>query len=167
MKLEFAVALTLIVTGAPALAAEPDGLMLPPGFHAGVVAEGLGAIRHMAIRDNGDIYVSTRHGRDQASAGIIALRLGPDHKAAQTEHFSTVDQGTGIRIYQGALYAASGTRISHRFPLDGEAHWCPRPLRKRSSTALPPAITQSRLTAKAGCSSRSTAAETSAPIPYA
>jgi len=120
MKLEFAVAFALVVVSAPALAAEPDGLTLPPGFHASVVAEGLGAVRHMAIRGNGDIYVSTRHGRDQASAGIIALRLGPDHKPAQTEHFSAVDQGTGIRIYRGALYAASGTGI-YRFPLDGEA----------------------------------------------
>ena len=66
MKLEFAVAFALVVVSAPALAAEPDGLTLPPGFHASVVAEGLGAVRHMAIRGNGDIYVSTRHGRDQA-----------------------------------------------------------------------------------------------------
>jgi hypothetical protein len=84
------------------------------------MAEGLGSIRHMAIRDNGDIYVSTRHGRNQPSTGIIALRLGPDHKAIQIEHFSDVDQGTGIRIYKGALYAASATAI-YRFPLDGNS----------------------------------------------
>jgi glucose/arabinose dehydrogenase len=112
------VALALSFAAAPLLAAEPDGLVLPPGFHASVVAEGLGPIRHMAIRDNGDIYVSTRHGRNQPSTGIIALRLGPDHKAIQIEHFSDVDQGTGIRIYKGALYAASATAI-YRFPLDG------------------------------------------------
>ncbi|HEX4635147.1 MAG TPA: PQQ-dependent sugar dehydrogenase [Rhizomicrobium sp.] len=110
----------LCVSSPLALASEPDGLTLPPGFHASVVAEGLGPIRHMAIRDNGDIYVSTSHRRDQPSAGIIALRQGPDHKAVQVEHFSTVDQGTGIRIYKGALYAASGTGI-YRFALDGSA----------------------------------------------
>jgi hypothetical protein len=44
------------------------------------------------IRDNGDIYVSTRHGRKQTSTGIIALRLDPDHKAIQIEHFNDVDQ---------------------------------------------------------------------------
>src|SRR5271168_1857173 len=112
-------AFALSVAAGPLLAAEPDGLVLPPGFHASVVAEGLGPIRHMAIRDNGDIYVSTRHPRNQPSTGIIALRLGPDHKAIQIEHFSDVDQGTGIRIYKGALYAASGTGI-YRFPLDGK-----------------------------------------------
>jgi len=120
MKSAFVAA--LLLAAAPALAAEPDGLVLPSGFHATVVADGLGPIRHMAVRDNGDIYVSTRHGRDQPSVGIIALRLGPDHKAAQTEHFAvgTVGQGTGIRIHDGALYAASGTGI-YRFPLSGGA----------------------------------------------
>src|ERR1700723_1969675 len=99
------VAFVAMLAAAPALAAEPDGLTLPPGFHATVVAEGLGPIRHMAVRDNGDIYISTRHGRDQPSIGIIALHLGPDHKAAQVEHFGTIDQATGIHIYKGALYA--------------------------------------------------------------
>jgi len=112
----------LLLAAAPAFAAEPDGLVLPSGFHATVVADGLGPIRHMAVRDNGDIYVSTRHGRDQPSAGIIALRPGPDHKAAQTGHFAVgaVDQGTGIRVHKGALYAASGTGV-WRFPLPGDA----------------------------------------------
>jgi glucose/arabinose dehydrogenase len=113
-------AFALGIANGPALAAEPDGLILPPGFHASVVAEGLGPIRHMAIRGNGDIYVSTNHRRDQPSTGIIALRLGPDHKATQTEHFGTVDQGTGIRFYKGALYAASGTGI-YRFSFDSDA----------------------------------------------
>ena len=111
----------LMLAAAPAFAgdvraAEPDGLILPPGFHASVVAEGLGPIRHMAVSDKGDIYVSTRHGKDQPSVGIIALRLGADHKPVQTEHFGTVDQGTGIRVYKGALYAASGTGV-YRFAL--------------------------------------------------
>lgn len=110
----------LAVASEPVLAAEPDNLILPDGFHATVVAEGLGPIRHMAIRGNGDIYVSTQHRRDQPSTGLIALRPGPDHKAQQIEHFSSVDQGTGIRIYKGALYAASGTGI-YRFSLDGDA----------------------------------------------
>ena len=113
-------ALALGMVSGAARATEPDGLVLPAGFHATVVAEGLGPVRHLTVRDNGDIYVSTRHARNQPSTGIIALRLGADHKAVQTEHFSTVDQATGIRIYKGALYAASPTAI-YRFPLDGNA----------------------------------------------
>ena len=111
-------AAALMLSAVPAFAAEVDGLTLPSGFHASVVADGLGPIRHMAVSDRGDIYVSTRHGRDAPSVGNIAQRLGADHKAVQTEHFAvgTVDQGTGIRIRNGALYAASGTGV-YRFPL--------------------------------------------------
>lgn len=103
-------AFVAVLAATPALAAEPDGLILPPGFHATVVADGVGPIRHMALRGN-DIYLSTRHGRDQASVGIVALRLGPDHKPLQTDHIPGVDQGTGIRIYKGYLYAANSTGV--------------------------------------------------------
>ena len=113
-------ALAICTTASAAAATEPDGLVLPPGFHATVVAESLGHIRHMAVRDNGDIYVSTTHARTGPPTGIIALRLGPDHVAKQTEHFGTVDGGTGIRIYKGALYAASNAAV-YRFPLDDKS----------------------------------------------
>jgi glucose/arabinose dehydrogenase len=104
------VAFVAMLAAAPALAAEPDGLVLLPGFHATVVADGVGPIRHMALRGN-DIYLSTRHGRDQASVGIVALRLGPDHKPLQTDHIPGIDQGTGIHIYKGFLYAANGAGV--------------------------------------------------------
>ena len=74
----------------------------------------------MAIRDNGDIYVSTSHPRNKPGMGIFALRLGPDHTVKQTEHFGTVDNGTAIQIYKGALYAASNTGI-FRFQLDDKS----------------------------------------------
>jgi glucose/arabinose dehydrogenase len=117
---KFALAILALGIAATNLSAsEPDGLTLPHGFHASVVAQDLGSIRHMAIRSNGDIYVSTRRTKTQ-TLGILALRLGPDHKATQIEHFSTVDQGTGIRIYKGALYASSNTAV-YRFSFDGDA----------------------------------------------
>ena len=80
---------------------EPDGLILPASFHATVVAEGLGSIRHLAVRGNGDIFVSTRHGAGQPSSGIIALRLGPDHKAVQSTHFSEVEAGHRYPVSSG------------------------------------------------------------------
>src|SRR3569623_3738241 len=101
------VAFVALMATAPALAAEPDGLILPSGFHATVVAEGLGPVRHMAVRGN-DIYVSTRHGPTAPSVGIIAIRMGADHKAAETQHIAGSDQGTGIRVYINYLYAATG-----------------------------------------------------------
>ena len=36
------------------------GLMLPEGFKAIVVADSVGPARHLAVRDNGDIYIKLR-----------------------------------------------------------------------------------------------------------
>src|SRR5579863_8928635 len=101
-----------------ALAEEPDGLILPSGFHAGVVAESLGPVRHLAVRENGDIYVSTPVDKQNSGSGIIALHLDANHKAVQVEHFGTVAGGTAIRFYKSALYAASPSGI-YRFTFSG------------------------------------------------
>ena len=116
----FAVAIALSCVAMPAFAAEPDGLTLPPGFHATVVAEGLGnMVRHMAFAGPNRLYVSTeRQGKDAPNAGIIALHLNAKHVADQTEHFSTIDNGTAIAFYKGALYASSPTTV-YRFHLSG------------------------------------------------
>ena len=108
------------LTSSLSLADEPDGLQLPPGFHASIVAEGLGPVRHLAVRDNGDIYVSTLKDKQGAGGGIIALHLDAHHKADQTMRFGTVDGGTGIRFHRGALYAASSNTV-YRFKFQGNA----------------------------------------------
>lgn len=110
--------LLLSLVSTPVLAAEPDGLTLPQGFHASVVAESLGPIRHLAVRENGDIYVSTPVDKVNKGAGIIALALDANHKATQVQHFSTVDGGTGIRFYRGDLYASAPTAV-YRFTFKG------------------------------------------------
>ena len=112
----FSTALVLVCAAGLAFAAEPDGLILPSGFHASVVADSLGPVRHLAVRDNGDIYVSTPVDKQNSGSGIIALHLDPNYKAVQVEHFGTVAGGTGIRFYKGALYAASASAI-YRFTL--------------------------------------------------
>ena len=100
-----------------AFAAEPDGLVLPAGFHASIVSEGLGPIRHLAVRPNGDLYISTPVDKQNKGAGIIVLHLDANHKADRVEHFGVVAGGTGIRFNKGALYAASGTGV-YRFTFD-------------------------------------------------
>lgn len=120
MKTFIPAALALCFLSAPAWADEPDGLKLPPGFHASVAAEGLTGARHIAVRANGDVYISTRTPKGAPSAGIIALHIGPDGKADRTEHFGTVDGGTGLRFYHGALYAASVTGV-YRFEFTDDA----------------------------------------------
>src|SRR5258708_4114267 len=101
----------LVLAAGLAFAAEPDGLVLPRGFHASIGSEGLGPIRHLAVRPNGDLYISTPVDRQNKGAGIIALHMDVNHKADRVEHFGSVAGGTGLRFYKGALYAASGTGV--------------------------------------------------------
>lgn len=103
-----------------AQAAEPDNLALPPGFHATLVADGLGPfVRHLAFRDKQTLYISTeRQTKDAANAGILALHLDAQGKADRVEHFSQIDDGTGIAFHDGALYAASADSV-YRFRFSG------------------------------------------------
>ncbi|HYM26166.1 MAG TPA: PQQ-dependent sugar dehydrogenase [Vicinamibacterales bacterium] len=111
----------IVITGLTLTAAnETDGLKLPDGFHATVVADGLGPIRHLAVRDSGDVYVSTPKDAQGKGGGIIALRLDASHRAITTEHFGDIDGGTGIRIAGGHLYASAPDGV-YRFAFDGNA----------------------------------------------
>ena len=53
--------------------ADNAGLTLPPGFCAVIVADNVGAARHMAVRDNGDLYVAINN-RPGVPGGVVALR---------------------------------------------------------------------------------------------
>lgn len=85
------------------------GISLPRGFCATVFADRLGPARHMAVRANGDVYVSLA--RPQGGGAIVALRdsTGDGH-ADQIRRFGSTG-GTGIAIHGGYLYFASTTRI--------------------------------------------------------
>lgn len=117
-----AVTCLLSLAALPVMAAEPDGLTLPPGFHATVVAEDLGSVtRHMAFRDASRLYVSTQQLKPgAANPGIIALHLDAHHHADRIEHFSSIDNGTTIAVHKGALFAASANTL-YRIPLSGSA----------------------------------------------
>ena len=160
----FAAGFVLALAAVPAFAAEPDGLTLPPGFHATVVADGLGnTARHMAFRDASRLYVSTeRQGKDAPDVGIIALHLSGKHVADKTEHFSSIDNGTAIAVYKGALYTAPPTRSIASG--SRATHWCRRPRRKSWSPTCP-AARPSPSTTRAIFTSRSAAAAMSAPRP--
>jgi len=110
-----ALAAICLCVSASAFADEPDGLVLPAGFHAGIVADGLKGARHLAFRNKDTLYVSTR-GKDN---GIIALHLDTSHKADRSEHFGTVNGGTGIRFWRDMLYASTPTSV-YRFAFSGD-----------------------------------------------
>jgi glucose/arabinose dehydrogenase len=98
---------------------EDAGIRVPEGFDAKVFAEGVGRARHIAVRDNGDVYVALR--RPTEGSGIAALRdEDGDGAADRTEYFGE-HAGTGIAIHDGFLYASSDSAI-FRYPLpEGDA----------------------------------------------
>ncbi len=101
-------------------APDPDngGLQLPEGFAALVVADNLGVARHLAVRDNGDVYVALR--RLQDGHGIVALRdTNGDGRADVIERFGEFP-GTGIGIRDGYLYFASDTAVMRYRLREGE-----------------------------------------------
>lgn len=101
--------------GDPSICDEDDGgLTLPEGFCAAVVADELGRIRHIDVRENGDVYVIHRSMTDDG--GVTALRdTTGDARADVVETFGEV-AGTGIGIHEGYLYASTNTSV-WRYPL--------------------------------------------------
>jgi glucose/arabinose dehydrogenase len=111
---------------APAAAACPadhGGITLPPGFCATVFADNIGHARHMVVAPNGVVYVNTWSGRyyrnDTPPPGgfLIALQdtHGDGHADTVVRFGDTREQGsaggTGIALYNGALYAEVNDRI--------------------------------------------------------
>ncbi len=86
------------------------GLFLPDGFEAIVVVDSLkGRARHIAVNDNGDIYVKARFPRE---GGNIALRdTTGDGKADIIVQFGDYradgTYGTAMRVHNGYLYYSS------------------------------------------------------------
>lgn len=87
------------------------GLFLPGGFEAVVVADSTGPARHLAINDNGDIYVKLSHSK-KGQGGNLALRdVDHDGKADSIVRFGDYDNHGSLsncmRIHDGYLYYAS------------------------------------------------------------
>jgi glucose/arabinose dehydrogenase len=83
------------------------GLYLPDGFGALVVADSVGLARHLAVNDNGDIYVKLRNTTNDP--GNIALRdTTNDGKADILQRFGDYPNdgsfATEMRINDGYLY---------------------------------------------------------------
>src|SRR6478672_7566303 len=66
-------------------------IALPTGFAATIVADSLGAIRHLAVNKNGNIYVKLGALKD--GKGIYYL--------TDTDHNGTLDKCTGFGNYPG------------------------------------------------------------------
>ena len=96
---------------------DPDngGLYLPEGFTALVVVDSIGPARHLAVKDNGDIYVKLRYSPDH-QGGNVALRDGDGNgKVDVVEYFGEYqDHGAlanGMTIHGDYLYFSSSLEI--------------------------------------------------------
>ena len=94
---------------------DPDngGLIVPDGFEVVVVADSIGSARHMAIFDNGDIYVKLREGKPK---GIVGLRdVDHDGKADSIKYFGNYEDvgnyGTAMRIRNGYMYFSTAGEV--------------------------------------------------------
>ena len=88
------------------------GLFLPPGFEAVIVVDSLeGRARHLAVNDNGDIYVKLRYHVDHHGNAVLRDQNG-DGKADVVKYFGDYENdgpfGTAMRIHQGYLYFSYG-----------------------------------------------------------
>ena len=95
---------------------DPDngGLVLPDGFEAVVVADSVGRARHLAVNDNGDIYVKLRNS-SEAGENVALRDTDNDGKADVIKMFGVYDEkgsyGTAMRIYQGYLYFSTAGSV--------------------------------------------------------
>ncbi len=104
----------------PQLTADPKngGIRLPSGFAALIVADNLGHGRHIAVNDNGDLYLALEELNN--GHGIAALRdTSGDGKADLTVYFSDLP-GTGLQVHKGYLYFAHDTCVLRYKLLPGE-----------------------------------------------
>lgn len=95
----------------PAGELDNGGLFLPDNFKAVVVVDSLeGRARHIAVNDNGDIYVKSRF--SNAEGRNVAMRdTNGDGKADVIEKFGKYENersyGTAMRIHNGYVYFSS------------------------------------------------------------
>lgn len=98
---------------------DPDngGLVLPGGFEALVVAEQTGRARHLAVNDNGDIYVKlTYNDAMKGGGGTVGLRdANGDGRADTIVYFGDYkDEGNsavGVTIHNGYLYTSTVRQV--------------------------------------------------------
>jgi glucose/arabinose dehydrogenase len=87
------------------------GITLPPGFCASIVADKLGAARHLAVGPRGDLYVALRREGTPAGA-VIALRdANGDGTFEQQERFGAGLTGTSLAFRGEHLYVGADDRI--------------------------------------------------------
>ncbi len=94
----------------PACDPANGGITLPDGFCAVVVADQVGAPRHLAVAPNGDLFVALA-GRRGGAGGILALRDTSGDGKADVQQTIGTEGGTGIALGKGALYFGTASTV--------------------------------------------------------
>ena len=90
-------------------------ILAPQGFSVEIIAKDLGALRHMTVSKNGDVYVN--RSKLQEGKGIVALKdSNGDGVIDDRKQFADVP-GTGILFHEDYLYAFSKSG-GYRYKLD-------------------------------------------------
>jgi glucose/arabinose dehydrogenase len=89
------------------------GLAIPDGFEAVVVHDGVGRARHLAVTNDGIVYVKLRV---PSPKGLVALRdTSGDGRADDVEVFGayedTGEYGTALRIHRGYLHFSTAGEV--------------------------------------------------------
>jgi len=85
------------------------GLILPSGFGATVFADSLGRARHIAVNQNGNVYINLRSLNN--GKGLVALKdSDQDGHADEIAYFGDA-AGTGIGIFENYLYYSTDSSI--------------------------------------------------------
>jgi len=94
-----------VMTPETAPECDPDngGLTLPDGFCALVVADDLGAPRHLAVAANGNLYVAVRGERGTPGTAIALRDTTGDGRPDARVRFDDRG-GTGIELWNGWVY---------------------------------------------------------------
>ena len=92
-------------------------LSLPPGFCATIFADDLGAVRHVVVAPNGDVYAARWRNREQ-QGGLIALRDSNSDGRADIVAEIANDGGSGIALKGDFIYMSTWTTVL-RYRLDG------------------------------------------------
>ncbi len=113
----------MALTSTEACADDNGGITLPPNFCATVFADNLGHARHLAVAQNGVVYVNTWSGRYYANdtpppgGFLVALQdtTGDGQADVNIRFGETRSQGnaggTGIALYNGGLFVEMNDRI--------------------------------------------------------
>lgn len=102
----------------------PDnaGLLLPEGFEATIVADSIGKARHLAINDNGDIYVKMKASDDEKGAMALRDTTG-DGVMDVSVRFGNNDGNfaeTEMKIHNGYLYYTSSLKVYRQKLIPGQ-----------------------------------------------